>query len=125
MASWRLLVLAFVREYLDQWGESPSYGEIANALGSNRTRVRKAVRSLERDGMLLRAQGPRGLSLPTVRDEALRQLRALGFVVDEDCLVVRRPVTDPPLLPPAELDYPDPQTDGDGDDADDEVPGSD
>lgn len=113
MASWRLLVLAFVREYIDRWGHSPSYGEIAAGLSSNRTRVRKAVRSLERDGLVLRAPGPRGLTLPTVRDEAVRQLRALGFIVDEDCLQVKAPVTDPPLLPPAALDYdPDP-TDGD------------
>lgn len=105
MASWRLLVLAFVRDYLQRWGHSPSYGEIAAALESNRTRVRKAVRSLERDGLILRVPGPRGLSLPTVRDEAIRQLRNLGWTVDEDCSHAAGPVTDPPLLPPASLTY--------------------
>ena len=43
MASFRLLVLAAVREYIATNGGSPSYGEIANRLGSNRERVRKAV----------------------------------------------------------------------------------
>jgi biotin operon repressor len=106
MSSFRLLVLAFVTEYLGKHSASPSYGEIAAALESSRERVHKAVRSLERDGLLVRTPGPRGLSLPTLRDAAIRQLRAYGFVVDEDMMEAHRPVTDPPLLPPIELDYP-------------------
>ena len=44
-----------------------------------------------------------------MRQEAIRQLRCLGYQVDEDTKYVRPPgfaVTDPPLLPPPELDYP-------------------
>lgn len=106
MASFRLLALAFITEYIGENGASPSYGEIAAALESSRERVRKAVRSLELDGLLLRSPGPRGLTLPTLRDAAVRQLRELGWKVDEDLRRVAEPVTDPPLLPPIELDYP-------------------
>lgn len=81
MASLRLLVLSFIRAYIGRWGASPSYGEIAAATRSNRTRVRKAVRSLSDDGLILRAAGPRGLSLPDRRDEALRVLKALGWEI--------------------------------------------
>jgi biotin operon repressor len=106
MASFRLLALAFIRDYVALMGQSPSYGEIAAKLDSNRTRVRKAVKSLVADGLLLRTPGPRGLALPSMREEAVRQLRALGWRVDEDALEANAPVTNPPLLPPAALTYP-------------------
>lgn len=118
MASFRLLVLGFVRDYIGRLGESPSYGEIAARLNSNRTRVRRAVKSLAQDELLLRSPGARGLALPSTRDNAIRQLRELGFTVDTDFSSIRPPggpVTNPPLLPPAELTYPKRSTDGDGD----------
>lgn len=111
MASFRLLVLAFVRDYIGQWQQSPSQGEIANATGSSRTSVRRAVKSLASDGLLLRTPGHRGLKLPSMREEALRQLRELGWLVDEDLMRVGRPGANPTLLPPAVLDYPAPRTD--------------
>ena len=114
MASFRLLVFAFVRDYISLMGASPSYGEIANKLKSNRTRVKRAVLSLVQDGLLLRTPGPRGLRLPTMRDEAIRQLRDLGWVVDEEVLRLGPPgVTNPTLLPPPELDYPSRRRTGD------------
>lgn len=106
MASFRLLVLAFIRDYWDEIGASPSYGEIAAGLESNRDRVRKAVKSLARDGLVLRTPGPRGIKLPSVIEESVRQLRELGWQVDEDLREARSPVTNPPLLPPAALTYP-------------------
>ncbi|WP_119083094.1 hypothetical protein [Altererythrobacter sp. B11] len=112
MASFRLLVLAFVREYFAGHSASPSYGEIAAALDSNRTRVRKAVKSLERDGMILRSAGPRGLKLPSVRDEAVRQLRELGWQVDEDLCQATPAVTKGALPPRVVLDYPSARSDG-------------
>lgn len=105
IASFRLLVLAFVREYITLLGHSPSLGEIANRLQSNRTRVRKAIRSLVDDGLLLRTPGPRGLTLPTMRDEAVRQLRALGWTVDEDVGRAHCPVTKGTLQLEPVLDY--------------------
>ena len=91
MASFRLLVLGFVRDYIGLMGASPSYGEIAAELYSNRKRVMKAVRSLERDALLIRAPGPRGLRLPSLRDAALRQLRDAGYFIDEDLKVAVPP----------------------------------
>lgn len=109
MASPRLLVLHFVREYIEQWSESPSYGEIANALETNRTRVRKLIRSLEAEGLILRRPGPRGLRLPSKIQQAIRQLEEMGYCVDVDAAQIHAPhgaVTHSPLLPPPALDYP-------------------
>lgn len=96
MASFRALVLAFVRSYLTEWGQSPSYGEIAAGTGSNRTRVKRAVVSLERAGLLLRTPGTRGLALPDEIERARLTLERAGLL----------PVTNPTLLPPPALDYP-------------------
>lgn len=101
MASFRGLVLAFVRSYLTEWGQSPSYGEIAAATGSNRTRVKRAVVSLERAGLLLRTPGTRGLALPDEIERARLTLERAGLLP-----AAAAPVTNPTLLPPAALDYP-------------------
>lgn len=91
MASFRLLVLGFVRDYIGLMGASPSYGEIAARLDSNRKRVMKAVRSLEREGLLIRAPGQRGLRLPSLREAAIRQLRDAGYFIDEEAKVALPP----------------------------------
>lgn len=107
MASFRLLVLAFVRDYITRFGVSPSQGEIGHALDVTRTRVRHALRSLEKDGLILRGRGERAITLPSLRDEAIRQLRDLGWTCDEQ---LRRIAAGSPVstvLPPPELDYPD------------------
>lgn len=99
MVSFRGLVLAFVDSYINTWGQSPSYGEIAAATRSNRTRVKRAVASLEREGLLLRRKGTRGLSLPDAVEKARRTLERAGMLPS---------VTNPTLLPPPALDYPSP-----------------
>lgn len=108
MASFRLLVLNFVCDYIENWGGSPSYGEIAAGTERSRKTVKHAVLSLVGEGLLLRRPGPRGLSLPDHQQAAVRQLRDLGWTIDED-LQVAIPDADgaphSPLLPPAELDY--------------------
>lgn len=93
MESQRLLVLAFVRNYLERFQLSPSQGEIAHGLGIPRQTVRNALRSLERDGLIVRGKGPRGLSLPSLRDEAVRQLVALGWCWKDG--VLHSPSADP------------------------------
>ena len=110
MASLRLLALDFVRRYIGQWGASPSYGEIAAGLDTNRTRIRKAVKSLAADGLLLRTPGARGLALPETRENALHVLRSLGWTVDASARAVAAPGVDPvvtnmPLQAPPLLDY--------------------
>lgn len=118
MASFRALVLDFVKGYIDRWEQSPSYGEIAAGTGSNRTRVKRAVVSLERAGLLLRSPGTRGLALPDEIERARLTLARAGLLPGEG---TRRPagpqggadtpsptagVTNPTLLPPPALDYP-------------------
>lgn len=112
MASQRLLVLNFVRDYWGRWGGSPSQGEIAAGLRIHRDRVRRAVRSLRRDGLLLSTPGPRGLALPEAEEAAIRQLRGAGWTID----AAARRAAKAPLLPPAELDYQDPAEGGGTDD---------
>ena len=92
MASLRLQVLAFVRVYITRWGEGPSYGEIGEATGASRTAIKKAVRRLIAQGLLLRSPGARGLMLPDRRDEAIRVLRELGWTVDGDGARLTPPV---------------------------------
>ncbi|QSR16049.1 LexA family transcriptional regulator [Novosphingobium sp. KA1] len=109
MTSRRLLVLAFVRNYIERWGESPSYGEIANGLAISATRARQLVKALVKSGQLLRKAGPRGLSLPTQVEDAIRQLRELGWQVDDSVGLALPPCADSSLLAPPMLDYhPDP-----------------
>ncbi|WP_168371533.1 LexA family protein [Sphingomonas sp. Leaf257] len=101
MASRKLLMLAFIRDYIGRWGGSPSISEIAQGTKSGRDTVKKALRYLEAEGLIIRRPGARGIVLPDRLADALRELRAAGFIVDED--VVRSPF--PPLPPVPELDY--------------------
>lgn len=82
MASFRLLVLDFVRQYLSRWGQAPSYSEIAAGLGADRSRVRHAVKKLVRQGLLMQAPHPRGLSLPEDMARAIDALRSAGWTID-------------------------------------------
>lgn len=100
MASFRVLVLRFVRDYIGRNQLSPSQGEIGHALGSSRSRVRDALRSLERDGLILRTPGERGLRLPEQREAAMRTLSALGYRIVDDAGQVST------LRDRPELDYP-------------------
>jgi hypothetical protein len=110
MTSRRLLVLAFVRDYITKWGASPSYGEIANGLCISPTRARQLVKALVLSGQLLRRPGPRGLSLPTLREEALRLLREHGYVIDEDVFHGAIPCAHSTLRRPVLIDYVDGRT---------------
>lgn len=110
MVSLRLLVLAFVKGYIGKWGASPSYGEIAEATGTNRTRVKKAVRSLQADGLLLRLNRPgsanaRALALPAQRDAAAQLLAGLGYRVLRSDGSAAAAITDRPLRAAERLDY--------------------
>lgn len=108
MASQRLLVLDFVRRYFDRWKYSPSQGEIAAGLNIDTGKVRRAIRSLARDELLIRRPGSRGLMLPDTEAEALRQLRALGWIINPTEEVIAKST----LLSAPELDYPEPDREG-------------
>lgn len=101
MASFRLLVLDFVRAYLTRWGHAPSYSEIAAGLGADRSRVRWAVKRLVRKGQLVQCPGPRGLSLPEACDKAAELLRAAGWRID----AAAKSATNPALPGLPVLDY--------------------
>ncbi len=105
IVSFRLLVLRFVQDYWAAMGASPSYGEIAAKLSSNRSRVCRAIKRLAADRLLIIIPGPRGLRLPEARDAALRELRALGWSVDEDIKLARAPASKLTLLTTPALDY--------------------
>ena len=110
MVSRRLQVLAFVRDYLAKWRKSPSQGEIAAGLGVARTTVRRSLRSLWAEGLLLRTPGERGLTLPEEREAAVRTLAALGCTVWHGGQLLGGPVST--LLPGGVLDYLPPEMSG-------------
>lgn len=98
MASRKLQVLEFVRRYWTDHGGSPSLSEIAAGLGCERTTVRGHVRRLLAEGRLLRdpALTERALRLPPAEMseiEAMRVLRARGYVFDEEAAAALDPRT--------------------------------
>jgi hypothetical protein len=107
MSSRRLQVLDFVRDYIASHNEAPSLGEIANGCSIGRTRAHQLVRTLIRQGHLMRRRGMRGLMLPTAIEEAKRQLREAGYRIDEDFedAASAPPCTNSRLLPLPPLDY--------------------
>lgn len=115
MASRRLQVLAFVLDYFARYGEGPSLSEIGAAHGISKARVHELVGALVRRGQLLRRPGPRGLYPPAVRTAAVRQLRELGWAVDED-VQYAGPLTHSALPAVPALDYVPPAAAGGGDD---------
>ena len=110
MASFRGLVLVFVTDYLNDFGLSPSQGEIVNGVaGATRQRVRMALKSLAKDGLLIKVPGHRGLRLPTAREAARRVLIEEGYTIDEAKRLVAPPVkanTTPSLPGVPPLIYP-------------------
>lgn len=111
MASRKLQALGFIKRYIADHGGSPSYDEIAEALGTNKARVRAIVRVLADEGKLFRLPGARrGITLPGDIESAIRLLRASGMRVDSDVFV---PVTNTtlPRVPPLKH-IPDPHLGG-------------
>jgi len=112
MVSLRLQVLDFVHDYIGEWRVSPSLGEIAAAVSSNRVRVLRAVDNLAASGLLVKRPGARGLALPNQCDEAVRLLEDMGMRVDDPRNLARaasphraRRVTNRQLLTMPPLDY--------------------
>jgi len=106
MASRKLLVLAFVREYIARWQGSPSYGEIAAGVGISRSRAKQLVDSLVRQRKLLRRPGTRGITLPARERDTIRALREHGWTVDEAAGFALAPgCTNPALSTPPVLSY--------------------
>ncbi|WP_030540573.1 LexA family transcriptional regulator [Sphingobium sp. DC-2] len=92
MASRKLQVLAFIRVYHDRHGVGPSLSEMAAAVGTNRSRVQDAIRKLEREQRIHRVPGKtRGVTPIGSHEEALRQLQALGYIVNPGRMEIVHP----------------------------------
>ncbi|WP_288338578.1 hypothetical protein [uncultured Sphingomonas sp.] len=115
MASRELQALAFIRSYIGEWGHSPSFGEIARAIGCPDTKtVARIVKRLVRKGRVLRQPGAhRGLMLPDDHSAALARLVASGWKVNGALREISAPsVTNTGLMLVAVLDH-DPDSTGD------------
>lgn len=110
MVSRKVAALEFIKRYIVEWGVSPSIGEIANALGTNRSRISQILHQLASEGSIVRKTGERrNITLPDKVVEAVQLLRRAGYKVNGDAKELVGPhgfiVTNPtlPLLP--ELDH--------------------
>ena len=91
MTSRKLQVVSFVKQYISRWGQWPSYGEIAGAMGIHKDTARDAVKRAVRDGLLYREPGsrkgvvkPLGATprlCPTEAADMLERLREAGVIV--------------------------------------------
>lgn len=82
MASRKYQVLDFIRQYCSAHGGNPSLSEIAAACNTNKSRVQDAIRKLERDGLVDRVPGARGVSPINHQDAVLSALKAQGYVIN-------------------------------------------
>lgn len=83
MASRKNQVLAFIRSYFGAHGIGPSISEMAAAASCSRSRVQEIIRKLEREQLVNRVPGKsRGIVPISGHEEAIRQLVAMGYVVN-------------------------------------------
>lgn len=92
MGSRKLQVLEFVRGFYLMRGTGPSISEVARAVDCARSRAQKLVTKLVHEGHLHRIDGmTRGVRPATALEDALRELRAAGYIVNEDVLAIDLP----------------------------------
>lgn len=97
MVSRKLQLLDFIRAFYASHGVGPTTTEMANALNCARSRVQEAVRRLEREQLINRQPGKtRGITPISAHDEAVRQLQAIGYIVNPGRRELTAPA--PPLL---------------------------
>lgn len=82
MVSRKLQVVSFCKQYLARWGKSPSYGEIAAAMGIERDHAGKIVKRAIGEGLLHRATGTqRALTDPDASSARLSAAEAHALVL--------------------------------------------
>lgn len=97
MVSRKEQLLAFIRAYFTAHGVGPTITEMTNALRCSRSRVHYAIRKLEREQRIHRVLGvPRGITPISGHEEAIRQLQAIGYIVNPGAMELVAPP--PPLL---------------------------
>ncbi|MAM40670.1 MAG: hypothetical protein CL949_19695 [Erythrobacter sp.] len=97
MVSRKLQLLDFVRAFYSAHGVGPTITEMANALNCARSRIQDAVRKLEREQLINRQPGKtRGITPISGHEEAIRQLQAIGYIVNPGRMELLAPA--PPLL---------------------------
>ncbi|MEA3390153.1 MAG: hypothetical protein U9R64_12890 [Pseudomonadota bacterium] len=97
MGSRKEQLLDFIRAYYSAHGVGPTITEMANALHCMRSRIQDAIRKLEREQRIHRVPGKaRGITPISGHEEAIRQLRAIGYIVNPDSMILEVPP--PPLL---------------------------
>lgn len=97
MVSRKLQLLDFIRAFYAAHGVGPTITEMANALDCVRSRVQEAVRKLEREQLVNRQPGKtRGITPISGHEEAIRQLQAIGYVVNPERMELLSPAS--PLL---------------------------
>lgn len=122
MRSRKLQVVSFVKQYIERWGQWPSYGEIASAMGIERSTARDAVRRAVRDNLLQRESGSRrGVAVvagetprlsPEDAAQMLARLREAGVIVMDPEADPNAPLFYPlPISPPfrhlPDIEHPD------------------
>lgn len=92
MSSRKLLVKGFIERFFAEHGVGPSLSEIAAELDTNRSRVQAAIRQLARDKLIdYIPHAPRGVRPVGLANRAIEQLRAEGWIIDEDARAVVPP----------------------------------
>ena len=82
MSSRKLQVLAFIERYYRAHRQGPSLGEISSAIGIARQSACFHVKTLTREGRLLRTPGvARSIRPLSAHEEAVRQLEACGYAL--------------------------------------------
>ncbi|MEA3390054.1 MAG: hypothetical protein U9R64_12390 [Pseudomonadota bacterium] len=97
MGSRKEQLLDFIRAFYAAHGVGPTITEMANALQCARSRIHDAIRKLEREQRIHRVLGkPRGITPISGHEEAIRQLQAIGYIVNPGRMELVAPP--PPLL---------------------------
>lgn len=104
-------MLAFIKRYYVEHGESPTQSEIAAGLGISKQRVQALVRKLDRDGKVRRVSGARrgimlaGPSKHFTSVDALLALQEEGWRVSVSAMELTPPLPTTSLPLPPQLDH--------------------
>lgn len=111
MRSRKLQALDFIKRYFAMFGHSPSYDEIAAALGVSKQRAAELVARLSAEAQIERVAGKvRSIGLPgrgaeLSEADVLLRLKELGWAIAGDARTVTAPLTEKRLTELPFLDH--------------------